>query len=376
MNEMPDRQNRSLLKRITVSGYKSIAGNESFQSIDFNDITVIIGANGSGKSNLISFFKMLNNMMTGAVQNFIGKNGFAEAILHFGSKQTPLFHANLQFKNSTDSDEYDFSLEKTSQGQMIFSEEKIIWNGHIHDFGAGHKESFLATSALSHSYEKTIRHILSNCRAYQFHDTSDSSRIRNYANIGNNRFLMSDGGNIAAYLTMIKSKYRNYYQRIVDKIRIVVPQFYDFVLEPEMLNNNTIKLNWYSKKNQEYILGPDQFSDGSIRFIALATLFLQPPELLPNVIIIDEPELGLHPQAIDILSSMIESVSQDVQVIIATQSPRFLDSFSPDNVVVAEYDDENQTSIFKRLRTADFSDWLADYSLSQLWEKNVIGGQP
>jgi predicted ATPase len=170
-------------------------------------------------------------------------------------------------------------------------------------------------------------------------------------------------------------EYRSYYDRIVEKIRYILPQFGDFVLEPREINPATILLNWHEAAS-DYLFGPHQISDGALRFMALATLLLQPPERLPKIIIIDEPELGLHPQAIDLLGTMILSAGMHTQIIIATQSPRLLDSFSYEDVVVAEWNNADNYSVFRHLDESELSQWLDEYSLSQLWDKNVLGGQP
>ena len=370
---------KSKLYRIKVSGYKSIGNGNDSIDLSLSNINIIIGPNGAGKSNIVSFFKMLNNMMTGAFQAYVGKNGSAENLLHFGSKHTPLINASLEFRNEQNSDIYEITLGKAVQDSLIFLSESIIWNGRRFELASGQKESYLLSDDVKFQSEKIVRRILSNCRAFQFHDTSANSYIRGATRIDNNRFLMSDGGNIAAYLYMLKNKsdlYKKYYQRIVERIRFVIPQFSDFVLEPQILNQEYIKMQWKSMDDPEYPFGPDQFSDGSIRFIALATLFLQPPELLPDVIIIDEPELGLHPQAIDILASMIKTASLHSQVIIATQSARLIDSFNPSDIIIAEYDKIKKCSSFKHLDENELKEWLKDYSISELWEKNVLGGQP
>lgn len=371
--------NKSILRKIKIAGYKSFGSGNDALDLQLSDVNIIIGANGTGKSNVISFFKMLNNMMTGAFQVYIGKNGTAENLLHFGSRYTPAMQSSMEFKNDTDTDIYEICLSKAVQDSLIFSSESIIWNNSKYELASGQKESYLISDDANHAWEKIVKHILSNCRAFQFHDTSDTSHIRNASRIDNNRFLMSDGGNIAAYLYMLKNKsdeYKKYYNRIVERIRFAVPQFSDFVLEPQMLNEDYVKLQWKSVDGNEYCFGADQFSDGSIRFIALATLFLQPPEMLPNVIVIDEPELGLHPQAVDMLASMIKTASLHTQVIVATQSARLIDSFDPSQIIVAEYNRERKCSVFRRLDENKLADWLRDYSLSELWEKNVIGGQP
>lgn len=371
--------NKSKLHRIKVSGYKSIGSGKSSINLNLSNINIIIGPNGAGKSNIVSFFKMLSNIMTGAFQMYVGKNGSAENLLYFGSKNTPVINASLEFQNEENTDIYEIALGKAVQDSLIFLSESIIWNGKRFELASGQKETFLLSDEVKHSSEKIVRGILSNCRTFQFHDTSATAYIRGATRIDNNRFLMSDGGNIAAYLYMLKNKsqeYKKYYERIVEKIHFVMPQFSDFILEPQALNEDYIKLQWKSTDGVEYPFGPEQFSDGSIRFIALATLFLQPPELLPSVIIIDEPELGLHPLAIDILASMIKTAALHSQIIVATQSARLIDSFEPSNIIVAEYDKSNKCSSFKHLDEEELKDWLEDYSVSELWEKNVLGGQP
>lgn len=371
--------NKSKLHRIKVSGYKSIGSGKNSIDLNLSNINIIIGPNGAGKSNIVSFFKMLGNIMTGAFQMYVGKNGSAENLLYFGSKNTPVINASLEFQNEKNTDIYEIALGKAVQDSLIFLSESIIWNGKRFELASGQKETFLLSDEVKHASEKIVRGILSNCRTFQFHDTSATAYIRGATRIDNNRFLMSDGGNIAAYLYMLKNKsqeYKKYYERIVEKIHFVMPQFSDFILEPQALNEDYIKLQWKSTDGVEYPFGPEQFSDGSIRFIALATLFLQPPELLPSVIIIDEPELGLHPLAIDILASMIKTAALHSQIIVATQSARLIDSFEPSNIIVAEYDKSNKCSSFKHLDEEELKDWLEDYSVSELWEKNVLGGQP
>jgi predicted ATPase len=206
-----------------------------------------------------------------------------------------------------------------------------------------------------------------------------TANMRNGAYIEDNNYLMSGAGNLAAYLYMIKNKseaYRKYYNRIIEKIRYILPQFDDFILEPQELNPAYISLNWREKETPEYIFGPHQLSDGALRFMALATLLLQPPDKLPKIIVIDEPELGLHPQAIDLLGNMMLIASENAQIIVATQSPRLLDNFSLENIIVAERDKKEKSSVFRQLNEEELAAWLDEYSLSQLWDKNLLGGQP
>jgi predicted ATPase len=357
---------------ITIKGFKSIRE----QTIPLNRITVVIGANGAGKSNFVSFFRMLNCMLTGGLQQFIGKEGGAQSLLYYGPKKTLGLTASLELEIDNHRDVYEFSLVKAVQDTLVFAEETAIFDRRKKEFGGGHKESVLSAERNQDNW--ALKDFFSGCRFFQFHDTSDTAHIRNSAYIERNKYLYSDAGNLPAYLYMLKNtsdNYRKYYDRIVEKIRYIMPQFGDFVLEPQEMNPANILLNWHEAAS-DYLFGPHQISDGALRFMALAALLLQPPERLPKIIIIDEPELGLHPQAIDLLGAMILWAGRHTQIIIATQSPRLLDSFSYENVVVVEWNKADNYSVFRHLNESELSQWLDEYSLSQLWEKNILGGQP
>jgi predicted ATPase len=189
-------------------------------------------------------------------------------------------------------------------------------------------------------------------------------------------FLREDAGNLAAYLLTLRETERRYYDRIVETIRQVFPQFGDFVLEPRPLNQRNIILNWRERNRSEYLFGPHQLSDGTLRFMALATLFLQPPEKLPSVIVIDEPELGLHPYAITVLAGIIKAAAFDCQVILSTQSTRLVDEFDVDQIVIVERDRKDNCTRTHRPDAKALEEWIQEYTTSELWEKNVLGGRP
>ncbi|HLP57791.1 MAG TPA: AAA family ATPase [Candidatus Deferrimicrobium sp.] len=382
-------ENRLKLAKIEIKGYKSI--DSEGQSIEFGDVTVLLGANGAGKSNLVSFFKLLNYMTSGNLQKFIGQEGYAESLLHYGAKTTPVISAKLKFEDETNTDTYDFTLAHASGDTLIFTQENVTWRQRQHqnqkpfeiNLGAGHNESKLPERARSAQVEKESEYCkivlnqLHSCRVYQFHDTSKLARIRNYGYIGDNEYLRDDAGNLAAFLYAMQNKkeWEKYYQRIVRHIRMIFPQFGEFILKPSPLNDNQIRLDWTEKDN-DYRFGPHQLSDGGLRFMAMATLLLQPPELIPGAILIDEPELGLHPVAISALAGMMHSASEYSQVIVATQSPRLIDEFEANVITVVERDEKTKRSLFKKLDEEELKEWLADYTLSELWEKNVFGGRP
>lgn len=368
------------LTQLQIQGYKSIDG-ERGQTIPLGDITVLLGANGSGKSNLVSFFKMLNFMTTGALQQYIGKQG-ASRLLFYGPKQTESISFTLSFTSESADDTYTVKLSHGLPDRLFISGEKVTYHKppaaqpQEYFFDAGGSELNLGSDGRMTS--RVLYALLSAIRTYQFHDTSDSAKIKDRGYIDDARYLRSDAGNLAAFLKMLHdhAKYKKYYQRIVRHIQRVMPQFSDFELEPIPGNESDVRLNWRDRSGSNYLFDPHQISDGALRFMALATLLLQPPELLPKVIILDEPELGLHPTAIAELAGMVRSAAQKAQIVLATQSPRLVDEFSPESVVIVERDDKRGCSVFEQLDAERLQEWLNRYSLSELWEKNVLGGQP
>lgn len=375
---------RLKLNNIELKGYKSVNGGGQTLPIN-DDITVLIGANGVGKSNIVSFFQLLNYAMSGSLQTYIGENGFADAFLYYGSKNTDSIKATLKFSDEKDFNEYTFKLAYSAGDSLIFTEEDVSFSDKMNkdtltlSLGRGHKESNFIEKVPEHrvSSLSDIAVFLRNCRHFQFHDTTKEAKIRKNSYIGDNKFLRSNAGNLAAFLYGIKHQKGGepYYQRIVRYIQQVMPQFGDFIMEPSITDNNYISLDW-REKNSDYIFGVNQISDGTLRFMALATLLLQPPKTMPSLIVIDEPELGLHPTAISILAGMIKKASENAQVVIATQSPRLLDEFSADKVVVVERDAQHRTSMFRQLSSEQLKAWEDEYTTSELWDKNVIGGRP
>jgi predicted ATPase len=218
-----------------------------------------------------------------------------------------------------------------------------------------------------------VRGYLGSWRVYHFHDTSSSSPMKKTADVEDNRFLRPDGSNLPAFLNYLRTRHETSYSMIQRTVQRVTPFFDDFQLEPSRLNPSKINLEWKHKKSDHYF-DASSLSDGTLRFICLATLFLQPNQYRPSVILVDEPELGLHPYAITMLASMVKTVSEETQVILSTQSPLLLDQFQPEDVLVADRV-EGATSL-TRLDSAKLGTWLEEYSLGQLWEKNELGGRP
>ena len=361
--------NERQITKIDIKGYKSI----KHASVDLDMINVLIGSNGSGKSNFISLFKMIQNIIDENLQYYVGKNGGPDKLLYFGSKVTNQLSVNIYFGNNG----YSFSLSPTSNGKLIFEDESFYWNinGSIH-LGRGHFES-LYKKGCGNGIDNYILPVLNNkkWRVYHFHDTSENAPVKTPASLNDNEFLAADARNIAPFLYCLKETNKQSYAMIVEIIKMALPFFDDFVLRPNpLMGNEYMTLEW-KDVSSDIPLDVSQLSDGGLRFICLTTLLMQPKELLPDTIIIDEPELGLHPSAIDLFASMVKKIANDIQVIISTQSVELLSHFSPDDVIVVNH--ENNQSVFKRLDYNELKQWLNDdYLLGDLWKMNIFGGRP
>lgn len=362
--------NDQQIKKIIIKGFKSIKECK----LELGDINLFIGSNGAGKSNFISIFKLLQNIIEKTLQRYIGISGGANTILYNGRKITDNIYVEFFFGENS----YSFNLIPTNENTLIFDSEHFNYNGdwkcksYINE---GNLESKWNIGA-SNKIDYYIKPILQNqkWRIFHFHDTSASARIKQTHKITNNVELLYDAGNLAAFLYRLKNEYPINYMQIVETIKMVAPYFKDFCLSSSFDNDNII-LRWQQNESDD-TFNANQFSDGTLRFICLATLFLQPDKLQPETIIVDEPELGLHPYAITLLAEVIKKASVKKQIIISTQSVEFLNEFSADQIFVVNRN-EKQGTIFKNYTEEELKDWLSDdYSMGDLWKKNIIGGRP
>ncbi len=367
------------LNWIEVSGFKSIAATGK---VTLGPINLIIGPNGSGKSNFIGAFSFLQAIKEGRLYDYVRTAGGADELLYFGTKTTQEVKIALSFCDEVNG--YQLTLKADNNDNLFPLHEQTTCGDKARyprpdseqlSAMAGGKEAGISNPTLSKSTGAWIRSRLDRWRLYHVHDTSATSPMRKTARVADNDYLRPDGSNLASFLYRLKEteKFASAYSLIRKSVQRVAPFFDDFLLKPDNLNSDVIKLAWKHKSSDKYF-GAAALSDGSLRFIALTTLFLQPLELRPSVILVDEPELGLHPSTITLLAALMRQTSVETQIIASTQSPLLLDHFDPEDVLVANRVDSATT--LTRLSSAPLKDWLTDYSLGQLWEKNELGGRP
>jgi len=357
--------NDKQLSKIYLKGFKSIADCE----LELGSLNILVGCNGAGKTNFIGFFKMIQQMLNNSLQLHVGRGGGPDAFLHFGRQKTHSIQTRLYFGKSA----YTCELESTQDNRLMFLNESI--GGVVSGFksiGKGHFETKVFEGKKTKK-DRCVLDAIRDWKIYHFHDTSDTAKVKQLNETHDNEYLRPDGQNLAAYLYFLQKKYKNQYSMIIKTIKLVMPFFKEFYLRPSVLNEDKIELMWY-QEGENSAFRAHQLSDGTLRFISLTTLLTQPSEKLPETIILDEPELGLHPFAIVILGAMIRSVSKKKQVIVATQSVELLNEFDPEDVIVV---DRNQgASTFRRIQDTELTLWLEEYTLGELWQKNIFGGSP
>lgn len=364
------------LDKLTIKGFKSIRTLEDFELTNLN---VLIGGNGAGKSNFIDFFRMLRAMMelplpgltSASLKAYIADGGGSDDFLFNGPKITEQIEVETRFGLNG----YRFKLAPTADETFIINDEARFYTTGWWEMGSGQTTPELLRdrdkrgAAGRRNVASYVYDAISSWKIYHFHDTSKVAPMRRFETIDDSDYLRFDAANIAPFLLDLKNSEKSTYNQIVDTIRLVTPFFDNFILKPN--KNEKVRLIW-RQKGSDYPLKPHHLSDGTLRFICLTTALLQPEP--PSTIIIDEPELGLHPYAIEILAELIQSTSKKTQLIVSTQSPSIVDCFKPEDIIVVNR--KKGASVFQRLNKHEFSSWLEDYSLGDLWRKNIFTGGP
>jgi predicted ATPase len=361
------------LEYINIEGFRSIKS----WKLELKRLNLVIGANGVGKSNLVNAFRFLHDIYREQLQTLSASGNPATYFFH-GPKVTPEMRFQLRFveSNSSIANEYDARIGYGEAGLFIKSEVVGYHRMSEHQYpvttglsGSPFKESLLRKSSLP--VAKHVSNDIANYRVYHFHDTSRTAGVKQPSKIDDNRSLAADASNLASTLLLFKQKFPDHFNLIENTIKQIAPFFDGFVLEPLRANPEMIKLEWRERGSDDYFDG-HSLSDGTLRFMCLATLLLQPDA--PRLILLDEPELGLHPAAINVLAALLRQASVNSQILLATQSVTLINQFQPEDVVVAER--ENGATVFNRLSSENYTAWMEEYSLGEMWEKNLIGGRP
>lgn len=360
------------LERLTIRNFKSIRE----QTLELGKLNVFIGGNGVGKSNLIGAFHFLREIVNQNLAGYAATKGGADTLLYFGRKNSSEMGFRLEFGEGDIANGYSIQLQPTNEDSLIIQWETALYHERKHypqpyrlGISSNSKESKLKQT--SHICAREAMSDLDSYRVYHFHDTSDTAVVKGTADVEDNRVLRPQAENLAAFLYWMQQKHPDHFANIQDTLRQIAPFFEEFRLAPSKLNEQKIRLEWKEKGSDAYF-NAASLSDGTLRFLCLTTLLLQPK--LPAVVLLDEPELGLHPAAVTLLASLLSSAATRTQVIVATQSVTLVNQFEQEAVWTVDRRD-NQ-SVFTHLSGEDMTAWLDGYALGELWEKNVLGARP
>lgn len=376
---------------ITVAGLRSLRE----VKLDLGPVTVLIGANGSGKSNVLSVFRLLNAIRTRSLGLYVGREGGASTLVFRGPDAPPEIRVTIETSDETGIAAYGATLGPAATDEMVFIEEfasetpgtHAPWQNDM--LTRGHRESRLHDAKPDTMASRALQRITGFCY-YHFHDTSPNSPLRSNARAIDHRQLQPDGANLAAYLLFLRQSQDPDHKAAWTLLTGLLGQIAPFIreLHPTPVNADpktfrldaangsidkvTIRLDWIDESGNRF--GMHQLSDGTLRALALFAALTQPGTSLPAFIVIDEPELGLHPAALLLFAEVVRSVSHRCQVLLATQSNALIDQFRPEEVVVAER--VKGATELRRLNPTELAGWLEDYSLGQLFDMNVLGGRP
>ncbi len=363
-----------ILQHLKISNFKSIQS----QELQLHPLNVFIGGNGSGKSNLIGVFRFLKEIVNQNLGGYAQLKGGADSLLYYGRKQSPQMEIDVEFGEANITNRYRVQLSGTEDDSLFISEEVAYLHmtamySRPFDWPVARntRESQLKKVAEKEPTPRAILNDLESYRVYHFHDTSDTASAKSTSDINDNQFFRPQAENLAAFLYYLQQQKPHSFSLIQDTVRQIAPFFDKFQLAPARLNPSKIRLEWNERGSDAYF-NASSLSDGTLRFICLCVLLLQPD--LPPLILIDEPELGLHPAAITVLANMLESAATKTQVIVATQSVTLVNQFSPDSVWTVDRMDGQ--SVFKQLNSVGRTEWLENYALGELWEKNLLGARP
>lgn len=378
---------RSKLTRLRLSGLFSF--DERGETIELGDINLFVGENGAGKSNLVGFFRLLSygfTRPTGNLQGFIQQEiGGASALLHYGPKYTERLHFSLEFQTETSRKISGYEAELVfAAGDRLIVQSETTYYHNSRQYPEPRTEELVAQNptefelpahaANGSATSRLLLGLLQRIKVYHFHDTSKSANCKTFTNVADNNYLREDAGNIAAFLLRLQEQFPEDYQRIRRAVQSIVINFDDFVLAPQDRHNSRTLLRWQDRSGM--IFGPHQFSDGSLRFICICVALLQPVEVAPNVVVIDEPELGLHPRALTAIAEMVHLIAGQQQVIFTTQSPRLLDEFSIEQVQVFRAERKSNGQVASRvlqLKKEDFNEWMKEYTTGELLDNYLAG---
>lgn len=343
------------IKSVSIENFKSI---KNLKELELENINILIGPHGSGKSNFLFFFEMVGKFTECSFQHYVIEQGGAKALTNNSTTPSP----NIQGKITFQEGEYTFTLSPDKDNCLTFAKEKIVfykdqktWTP-TKDTENETYESFLRQKRSNELFVKQLSQTFQTYRVYNFNDTSFSAKVRKPCNINDNRYFRTNGENLVAILYLMKKRYRANYDRLLYLFQYVLPSFDDFKFIINDKNPEFIRLQWKTK-NTNY-MDIAYMPDGCLKILCLLTLFLQPTDFMPKTLFIDNLDTGISPRIIKMITMLIKEISSNTQIIAVAYSPEIINIFKHDCIITTEF--KKGQSHFKRLDSSHLTNWLID----------------
>jgi len=401
-----------MISKITLENFFSF---KNSTTIELNpDINILLGINGSGKSNFLKAIQLLYESVIGkglekiflkdwsgfnSVVNFnndekdyiklsfefdkdaIG-NGYRfpsnpiYEIKIFKSGATSYYLKEKLYSESIKSGENDFIYMEMDNGQGIISTREKGKIG-IQKYPQESKQIvFRSTEPVLRQISDperfyplfTLKRALEEISVYYYFDTTFESPIRQPSGYGTETKLLADGQNLMTILNNIKNSHSLYYDKIEEAVKKINPYFKD-------INFAFLGSKIYLVLREEYLkksVSIEHISDGTLRYLLLLSVLFNPER--GSLVCIEEPETGLHPDMINTISDAIKQSSKNTQVIVTTHSPLLLNSFDIDDILVFEKNNQNGTEVSVK-SAEEFDELIEDFLVGQAWLKGLIGGK-
>ncbi len=378
------------IKRIKISGFRRLLAID----LPVRPFMVLIGANGVGKTSFLDAFSTLSASASGNLNSILSQFGGISNLLTRGKIEDLSFlvdmtapgHQPLEYELRLSSkgtgyaisgevlcqqpDDFDktFRHIDSSDGDIRYyetEENRLVRPDWEHN----PLETSLAQVPKMYRQPEELRRILATATQYHVLDVGPRAPVKMPQPMKPATLPGPDGGDLVPYLYYLREGDRDRYEVIIDSLRTAFPDFEELNFPP--VAAGLLAMTWKDKKFSKPIY-MNELSEGTLRFLWLVSL-LQSPNL-STVTMIDEPEVSLHPELLSLLADLMREAAKRTQLIVATHSDRFIRFLSPDEVVVMDVDDDGCASA-TWADSLDLDQWLAEYSLDEVWRMGRMGGR-
>ena len=381
------------IERIKIGGFRRLRE----VNLEVRPFMVVIGANGVGKTSFLDAFSVLSSSASGNLNNALSLFGGIENILTRGKSVELSFSVdmdipqyqplNYELRLSPSSTAYSIQREILSQRH----ERHVLPFLHIDSSGSdiryyemgGKVPSGLVRPNWEHNPLETslaqvpkmfrepeeLRRILATATQYHALDVGPRAAVKMPQPMKPATLPGPNGEDLVPYLYYLRESDRNRFDSIVDSLRSAFPGFEELAFPP--VAAGVLAMIW-KDKNFRKPMYTNELSEGTLRFLWIISLLASPS--LSTITMIDEPEISLHPELLSLLADLMREAAKRTQLIVATHSDRFIRFLKPEEVVVMDVNEDGCSTV-AWADSLDLDEWLADYSLDEVWRMGRMGGR-